>query len=187
MRWVLVSPGIMFHEVAELVHLIDASKPAARKQAVRWIVPLGVPRLLERRPCLGVPRERSLSQRLARQSPPRLKNSWRFCVDLGYIGKSALSTGRIKPSLCTALSATSRGMGMTLGMTLIHPVQCRVATRRTRLTRCTCSMFCDDAGLFCDTGNYSIVISHRLKTFREPRKKRPKFWNFPRKAKKSSG
>ena len=57
MRWVLLSPGIMFHEVETLVHLIESSKPAAREQAVRWIVPLKVSRLLERRPCLAVPRE----------------------------------------------------------------------------------------------------------------------------------
>ena len=43
MRWVLLSPGIMFYEVATLVHLIESSKPAAREQAVRWIVPLTVP------------------------------------------------------------------------------------------------------------------------------------------------
>ena len=32
----------MFHEVATLVDLIESSKPAAREQAVRWIVPLKV-------------------------------------------------------------------------------------------------------------------------------------------------
>ena len=29
MRWVLLSPGVMFREVATLVHLIESSKPAA--------------------------------------------------------------------------------------------------------------------------------------------------------------
>ena len=57
MRWTLLSPGVLFHEVATLVHLIESSKRAAREQAVRWIVPLKVPRLLERQPCLAVPRE----------------------------------------------------------------------------------------------------------------------------------
>ena len=55
-RWILLSPGIMFREVVTLVHLIEPSKPAARKQAVRWIVPLKVPRplaSLERRPSLA--------------------------------------------------------------------------------------------------------------------------------------
>ena len=50
----------MFREVATLVHLIESSKPAARKQAVHWIVPLKVPRplaSLERRPFLAVLRE----------------------------------------------------------------------------------------------------------------------------------
>ena len=47
----------MFYEVATLAHLIESSKPAARVQAVRWIVPLKVPRPLKRRPCLAVPRE----------------------------------------------------------------------------------------------------------------------------------
>ena len=45
----------MFREVATLAHhLIESSKTAVCKQAVRWIVPLKVPRLLERRPCLAV-------------------------------------------------------------------------------------------------------------------------------------
>ena len=60
MRWILLSPGTMFGEVATLVHRIESSKPAARKQAVRRIVPLKVPRPLaglERRPFLAVVRE----------------------------------------------------------------------------------------------------------------------------------
>ena len=32
-------------------------------------------------------------------------------------------------------------------------------------------MFCDDEGLFCDTGNYVLGISPGLKNFRETRKK----------------
>ena len=59
-RWILLSPGIMFREVATLAHLIESSTSAARKQAVRWIVPLKVPRplaSLERRPFLAVLRE----------------------------------------------------------------------------------------------------------------------------------
>ena len=59
MQWFLLSPGIMFHKVATLVDLIESSKPAARAHAVRWNVPLKVPRLLQRRPCLTVPRELS--------------------------------------------------------------------------------------------------------------------------------
>ena len=77
----------------------------------------------------------------------------RFRVDLGYAGELALSTGRIELSLCAALSATSHGLRLTLGMTLVYSVQCRVVTRRTRLTRCAYPMFCHDAGLFRDTGN----------------------------------
>ena len=45
---------IMFNEVATLIHLIESTNTAARKQAVRWIVPLKVPRLLEWRPWLAV-------------------------------------------------------------------------------------------------------------------------------------
>ena len=63
-----------------------------------------------------MPRRTSRDQLLARQSPPRHENSWRFRVDLGYVGESALSTGRIELSLCTTLSATSHGLRMTLGM-----------------------------------------------------------------------
>ena len=103
----------MFHEVATLVHLIDSSKPAARKQAVRCIVPansVSTPRKET------VPRRTSRAQLLARQSPPRHENSWRFRVDLGYVGESALSTGRVELALCTALSATSHGLGITLEM-----------------------------------------------------------------------
>ena len=40
-----------------------------------------------------VPRERSYSQLVARQSRPRQENSWRLRVDLAYVGESALSTG----------------------------------------------------------------------------------------------
>lgn len=55
----------MFHEVATLVHLIESSKPVARKQgrpldrAAKYTpTPReAIPRLLERRPCLAVPRE----------------------------------------------------------------------------------------------------------------------------------
>ena len=51
-----------FVRFATLVHLIESLKTAARKQAVRWIVPLKVPRLLliaslERRSFLDVLRE----------------------------------------------------------------------------------------------------------------------------------
>ena len=99
---------------ATLVYRVDSSKPAARGQAVRLIVPLEVPRLLERRPYLAPPRERSLNKFLKRQSAPRRESSWRFRLDLSHIGKSVLSTGRIQLSLCTALSATSHGLEMTL-------------------------------------------------------------------------
>ena len=88
MRWVLlIAWYIMFHEVTTLVLLFDSSKLVARAQAVRWIVPLEVPRLLERRSGLTVPRERSLNQLMAQQSPPRPDNSWRFSLDLGYVGE----------------------------------------------------------------------------------------------------
>ena len=43
----------MFHEVATLVHLIESSKPEARAEAIRFIVLLEVPWLLEGRPCLA--------------------------------------------------------------------------------------------------------------------------------------
>ena len=33
MRWVLLSSGIMFREIATLVHLTESSKPAARGEA----------------------------------------------------------------------------------------------------------------------------------------------------------
>ena len=42
MRRVLL-PGIMFHEVATLVHLIESSKPEARVEGIRLIVLLEVP------------------------------------------------------------------------------------------------------------------------------------------------
>ena len=71
-----------------------------------------------------MPRRTSRARLLARQSPPRYENSWRVRVDLGHVGESALSTGRIELSLCTALSATGHGLEMALGMTLIYPVQC---------------------------------------------------------------
>ena len=85
-----------------LVHLIESSKAAARAQAFRLIVPLEVLRLLERRPYLASVAY-SLNQLLARQSPSNHENSWRFHVDLGYVGESALLTGRIGLSWCTAL------------------------------------------------------------------------------------
>ena len=119
MRWVLSPPGICF------MRLQHSSIGSNRQN----LVPLGLPRLLERRPYLA-------SLHLARQSPRRLENSCRFRVDISYVGETALSvvwTSR-ELSLCTALSATSHGMGMTLGMTLIYLAECRVATRRTRLT-----------------------------------------------------
>ena len=41
------------------------------------------------------PRElTSYKQLVARQSPPRQENSWRFRVDIAYVGESALSTDR---------------------------------------------------------------------------------------------
>ena len=73
-------------------------------------------------------------------------------IDLSYDDELALSTGRIELSFCTALSATSHGLEMTLGMVQSCPVQCRVVAWRTRLTRCACPMICDDAELFRDTG-----------------------------------
>ena len=144
----------MFREVATLVHLIESSKPAARAQAVRWVVPLEVPRLLERRPRLAVPRERSINELLVRQIPPWHENSWPIRVDLGYFCESALWTRQIEFSLCTVLSATSQGLGMTLGMALRYPVQ-SVPSSGTALTAHTVRLpdFCDDAGLFHDPEN----------------------------------
>ena len=145
----------------------------------------GAPTPIERRPYLAVPRERNLKQLLERQSPPRHESSWRFRVDLGYACESALSTGRTELSLCTALSATSYGLGMSLGITLIYPVQCRVATRRTRLTPCACPMFCDDAGLFRDAEScFSGTLPGVKKNPRNAEKKL-RSRNFPRNAKKN--
>ena len=67
MRWGLLSPtryniNSMYNEVATLVHLIESSETVTRAQAVRLMVPLEVPRLLERRPYLTVARERRLNQ-----------------------------------------------------------------------------------------------------------------------------
>ena len=93
-----------------------------------------------------------------------------------------MSTGRIELSLRTALSATSHGLGMTLGMTLIYPVQCRVVARRTR---CACPMFCDDAGLSRDTGKYMLGIFAGAE--KDPRNEKTprKSGDFPRNAKKN--
>ena len=143
-----MSSAIMFREVGTLVHLIESSKLATRVGRPLDHAVKGTPTPRE----TTMPRRTSRARLLARQSPPRHENSWRFCVDLGYVGESAVSTGRIELSLCTALSATSHGLRMTLGMTLIYPVQRRVVTRRTRLIRCAWLMFCDDAGSFRDTG-----------------------------------
>ena len=127
-------PTIMCHEVATLVHPIESSKPAARAKGIHLIVLLEVPRPLEGRPYLAS---------VARQSPLRQENSWRFRVDLADVGKSALSTTRRQRELsCTALSATSHGLGITLWMTLVYPVRLEVATQRTRLTPWACPMLC---------------------------------------------
>ena len=75
---------------------------------------------------------------------------------------------------------------MTLGMTLINPMQSRVVTRRTRLTRltrCAYQMFCDGAGLFRDTGILFLGIFSGLKTFPETRKPPRKSGNIPPNAK----
>ena len=127
-------------------------------------MPLEMPRLLliERRTYLAVPRQRGLNQLLARQSPPRHENGWRFRVDLGYVGESALSTGRIELAWSTALSATSHGLGMTPGIALIYPVQCQVATRRahgSHLAPARCSATMQDFSAkrekkSCDTGTF---------------------------------
>ena len=59
---------------------------------------------------------------------------------------------------------------MTLGMTLIYPVQFQVGAWGTRLTRCACPMFCNDAGLVRDTGNIFLGILPGLNKFPEMRK-----------------
>ena len=41
-----------------------------------------------------VPRERSYTQLVARPRRPRLATTWRFRLDLAYVGESALSTGQ---------------------------------------------------------------------------------------------
>ena len=80
----------MFHEVATLVHMTESSKPEARgghpldRAAGGALTPRGA----------TVPRERSYRQPVARLSRPRQENSWRFRVDLAYVGESALSTGQ---------------------------------------------------------------------------------------------
>ena len=94
-RWVLISPGIIFLEVATLVNLSESPKLASCGKAVRLIVPLDVPRLPETRPYLATV-QCSLNQVLARQSPPRHENNCRYRVDLGCAGESALSRGRIE-------------------------------------------------------------------------------------------
>ena len=108
-------------------------------------------------------RRTSRAQLVARPSPPRHHGkSWRFRVDLGYVGESALSIGRIELLLCTACFATSHGLRMTLDMTFIYPVQCRVVTRRTRPTRFASPKFYDDAGFYRDTGENIFCCSFGL-------------------------
>ena len=82
---------IIFHEVPTLVHLIESSKTRGARggypldrAAGGALTPRGA----------TVPRERSYRQPVARQSRPRQENSWRFRVDLAYVGESALSTGQ---------------------------------------------------------------------------------------------
>ena len=129
----------MFHEFATLVHPIKSSKRAARTQGIRLgRAPGGTPASRG----ATVPRERSYKQLVARQDLPSKENSWRFRINLAYVGESALPTGQRELSWCTAFSATSHGLGMTLEMTLVYPVQWGVAIRRTRLTPCASPMFC---------------------------------------------
>ena len=88
-----------------------------------------------------VPREGSYSydQFGARQSRPQ-ENSWWIRVDLAFLCRwVGTSTRRREISSCTALSATSHGLGMPLGMTPFYPVQWGAAIRRTRLTTCACT------------------------------------------------
>ena len=70
----------MVHEVATLVHLVESSKPAARAGRPVDHAARGAP----------TPREPTVTRhasRVARQSPPRHENSWRFRVNLGYVGQ----------------------------------------------------------------------------------------------------
>ena len=75
--------------------------------------------LLEGRPCLASVAIDNFSRDKAVHYK---KNSWRFRVGFAYVGESALPTGQRKLSWFTALSATSHGLGMRLGMTLVCPV-----------------------------------------------------------------
>ena len=75
------APIIIFNAVATLVHPIESSEPATRAKGIRLIESLEMPRLLEGRPYLATV---AIDILVARQSPPRQENSWRFHVDLVY-------------------------------------------------------------------------------------------------------
>lgn len=74
---------------------------------------------------------------------------------------------------------------MVLGMTLVYPVQCRVAIRRTRSTSSACPMFCDESTFSRDLVYY-FRIMRRLLCFCKQRNKMLRSGNFPRNEKKKS-
>ena len=94
-----------------------------------------------------------------------------FRVDPGYVGEPPLPTGRIELSLSTALSAASHGLGITLGMTLIYPVQCRVVTRRTRLNTVRLANLLRRCGNFPRYGELCFRHVAGFEKIRERRKK----------------
>ena len=169
MRWLLLSPDIMFRGVATLVHLSDRMVETSDACVGR---PLD--RAAKDAP---TPREATMSRRpsrahlLARQSPPRHQDSWRFVVDLGYyIGESAVSTGQVELSLCPVLSATNHGLGMTLG----YPdLSCAVPSGDTALTAQTVRLpdVLRRCGTFPRYGNLFSGILPGLKKFRGMQKK----------------
>ena len=126
-----------------------------------------------------VPRERSYKQLVARQGLPSKENSWRFRIGLAYIGESALPTGQRELSWCTAFFATSHGLGMTLEMTLVYPVQWGVAIRRTRLTPCASPFILLGRYFSCHSRNYYLGILPRRKKFSKTRNKMMQVVNFP--------
>ena len=81
----------MFHEVATLVHPIESSKRAERAQGIRSVVLLEVPRPLEGRPYLV---SAAINNLWRDKNLPSKENSWRFRIDLAYVGESALPTGQ---------------------------------------------------------------------------------------------
>ena len=138
---------VISHEIATLVHPIEPLKlksSRARKghplDFVSWSTSTAINPINRG---ATVPRERSYTykQLASNEALHHKADSCRFRV-LGYVRESALPTGQREISWCNALSATSHGLGMTLGMTLVNPVQSGAAIRRKWLTPCACPLLC---------------------------------------------